>query len=360
MFADNAIYMRTDPPARTNQVECSGYPSAVFGVVVLASVHTYMFPGPGRRRAALAAAGAGTVAVAAWPATPGEPSVRTVCRWLPAGLLGALQPSAPRVASLEVVQREARSRVPVQLCGTCHIEGASADAARRCVARCAASGPLHAVALECDAVTFGRIRAAANALQGLPEVRVRSEGEQLVRRALFDLPEVQAAARSAGVVLRDPKQVPLPPAIGRHLKEDGALWGREMHAAAAAGEAAGARLVFLESPPRPPGGGLGGGLLAQLACWLRTQALLPGLDPRSCAQEQVEAANRAAREVVPREYERHVAAPDALMAGKLREVCASVPAGSGGAVVAVVGAGHVPGLQRLLAEEEEPPPEDAG
>ena len=66
------------------------------------------------------------------------------------------------------------------------------------------------------------------------------------------------------------------------------------------------------------------------------------------------------REVVPREYERHVAAPDALMAGKLREVCASVPSGSGGAVVAVVGAGHVPGLQRLLAEEEEPPPEDAG
>ena len=179
------------------------------------------------RRATLALGGGAAVAVVAWPERPGEPSVRTVLRWLPSGLLGwALHPTGARVPSLEVVQREACSNVAVQLCGVCHVEEASAEAARACVERCA-SGALHAVALECDAVTFGRVRAAARALEGVPPERVRAEGEALVRRAIFGLPEVHAEARRAGVELRTPSQIPLPPAIGAHLRQDGALWSRE-------------------------------------------------------------------------------------------------------------------------------------
>ena len=283
------------------------------------------------RRASLALGGGAAVAVIAWPERPGEPSVRTVLRWLPSGLLGwVLHPTGARVPSLEVVQREACSNVAVQLCGVCHVETASADAARACVERCAASGgacvrarrvacdtapptrlricspahlltspchspyspcaALHAVALECDAVTFGRVRAAALALEALPPERVRAEGEARVRRAIFGLPEVHAEARRAGVELRSPSQIPLPPAIATHLRQDGALWSREVVAAAEAAEAAGARVVFLDSPPRPlsGGGGGGGGLVAWLACWLRAQALCPGRDERSCAAEQVE------------------------------------------------------------------------
>ena len=114
------------------------------------------------------------MAVAAWPERPGEPSVCTVHRLLPSGLLSwALHPTARRVPSLEVVQREAQTNVAVQLCGVCHVEAASADAARACVERCAAAGQLRAVALECDATTFGRVRAAARALESLPPARVR-------------------------------------------------------------------------------------------------------------------------------------------------------------------------------------------
>ena len=94
----------------------------------------------------------------------------------------------------------------------------------------------------------------------------------------------------------------------------------------------------------------------------------------------MEAANAAARELVPQEYHRHLAHPDELMARRLRELCAAVAAepprappravvgeadrqaegepGSsthaggcleGVRVVAVVGAQHVPGLRALLA-----------
>ena len=93
------------------------------------------------RRASLALGGGAAVALVAWPERPGEPSVRTVLRWLPSGLLGwALHPTGARVPSLEVVQREACSNVAVQLCGVCHVETASAEAARACVERCSASG----------------------------------------------------------------------------------------------------------------------------------------------------------------------------------------------------------------------------
>ena len=94
----------------------------------------------------------------------------------------------------------------------------------------------------------------------------------------------------------------------------------------------------------------------------------------------MEAANAAARELVPQEYDRHLAHPDELMARRLRALCAAVAAepprapprpvvgeadrqtegepGSsthaggcleGVRVVAVVGAQHVPGLRALLA-----------
>ena len=39
--------------------------------------------------------------------------------------------------------------------------------------------------------------------------------------------------------------------------QDGALWSREVVAAAEAAKAAGARVVFLDPPPRPLGGGGG-------------------------------------------------------------------------------------------------------
>ena len=56
------------------------------------------------------------------------------------------------------------------------------------------------------------MRAAALALEDLPPARVRAEGEARVRRAIFGLPEVHAEARRAGVELRSPSQIPLPPA----------------------------------------------------------------------------------------------------------------------------------------------------
>lgn len=303
---------------------------------------------------ALSATGVASLAVLALPEREGEPSARTVLRLLPSGLAGALlQPPLPREPSLEVMQRDAATQVNVQLCGVCHVEPASATAAQQCVARCAASsgrGSVQAVALECDAETFSRIRAGARALRGLSPERVRTEGEGLVQQALFELPEVKAMARRAGVELREPSQVPLPPMLARHLRYEGVLWGGELEAAAAQAEAIGARVVFLDSPARP--GPPIGGLLGGLACWLRTQALQPGVDERSCARGHVDAANRATRELVPREYERHVARPDEHMARRIRELCAEVTTrsegGEDGVVVAVVGARHVPGLTDQL------------
>ena len=306
----------------------------------------------------LSATGAASLAVLALPEREGKPSARTVLRLLPSGLAGALlQPPLPREPSLELVQRDAVTQVNVQLCGVCHTEPASANAAQQCVARCAAAssgrGSVCAVALECDAETFSRIRAGARALRGLSPARVRAEGEGLVQQALFELPEVKTMAKRAGVELREPSQVPLPPVLARHLRHEGVLWGGELEAAAAQAEALGARVVFLDSPVRP--GPRIGGLLGGLACWLRTQALQPGVDERSCARGHVDAANRATRELVPREYERHVAKPDEHMARRIRELCAEVrtggDSGQDGVVVAVVGARHVPGLVDQLGEK---------
>ena len=336
---------------------------------------------------------------------PGDdeaPSGCAILRELPAGLLGAATRSPrPRAACLQASVDVGPSRV--LLCGTAHVNAASAAEVRRVIEHCATSPGLRAAAVECDPQTLELICTANETLRGLSTERIRSEGEGLVRRALFNSATVQALARRAGKELANAEQLPLPPLLVRHLRQEGVLWSAEMAEAAAGAAAAGARVVCLESPPRPSTFSLLSRLRADAGMWLRAHALAPGLDeyrcepcgpsvpcepcrpcvpstvprrlqlvssgrrcqshrpsvpvPRlSCDEAMVNACNRASREMAPAWHRLHVDGPDRHMARRVRKLCAELDTSAGSTtgdplavLVVVVGARHVPGIHAHLS-----------
>ena len=288
--------------------------------------------------------------VALIPAKPNSPSGLNVILSLPAGLIGAVQRPPPRVHSLEVSIFVERLRTRVHLCGICHVTSESAQAAREATRRLSVTG-LDAVALECDAQTLGFICTAQEAVSGLSQEHVKSEGTHRVREALFASPQLHALARKAGVTLATAAQVPVPPMIVAHLEQDGVVWSAEMSEASAGAKEANARVVCLSSPPRPHSLSL----LGTIGIWLRARALAPGLDERSCDIVPIEAVKCAMLELVPAFYNTHVVEPDRYMAQRVYELCEDLAAESTTAgaprthcVVVVVGASHVAGMAALL------------
>ena len=342
------------------------------------------------RRIAIAA----TAPLAACALIPGDensPSGLSVLSLLPAGLAGALLSSGrrrPRQPMCEVVVQSA-GLPTIRLCGVCHVEPASALAVHDTILRHAnAAGGVAAVALECDARTLELVRTARQALHGLSAERVRSEGVGLLREALFASPTVHEMAHAAGARLHSASQVGLPAPLSHHLERDGVVWSEEMATAATAATSVGARIVCLgeaptaDGPPtsdstdapqrgqpltddqRHPAPSRAPSRLGMLGCWLRAYALEPGLDERSCDLEGVAAANEAMRQMLPAEYRRHVTQRDDQMAARLRRLrdeLAHVPLPEPSVsalsartpracIVVVVGARHVPGLQRRLLD----------
>ena len=251
---------------------------------------------------------------------------------------------------------DARSGARVALCGVCHVDPGSAAAACAAVAR--HDGNLGAVALEIDARTLAMVDAARQALDAAP---ADADREATVRAALSALPFAPPGGFSASV--------PLPPAIAQPLKQ-GVLYAREMAEAAAAAAAAGAPVHCLRAvqdsslqsrAAQPPGP------VAQLAVHLRAQALHDGAHPQSCARESVVAYAAATREFAPAFADVQIDAADDRIAARVREVIEKERIGGGGAavgeggatgggdgedgrvVLVVVGAAHVPGLERRLA-----------
>lgn len=302
------------------------------------------------RRRALVAIGAPIAAVACIPAEEHTPSGIALLSYLGATRISSVVPRGKRAPSLEVAVHVGTAEV--HLCGVCHVEQASAAAAHAMVARDAPD----AIALECDDRTLDLLRTAGAALDGVPREVVRSDGLRMVRQALFKSEHMQDLARRAGKPLTDPSNVGLPPAIGRHLANDGVLWSDEMRAAASAADSCGARVVCLgptkEAAAAPAASRLGM-MVGMAATWLRARALHPGLDERSCDEAVVHAANSALREVLPAFHRYHVMDPDAVMASRIRALCEELVRERKGKgrrprVVCVVGAQHVPGLRRAL------------
>ena len=315
------------------------------------------------RRLALAAITAPPATLALYPGSQDSAPGLHVLRTLPSGLLGAICRAAPRTSSLEASVLLRGQQVHVHLCGGCHLNPESAHAAGQAIRRHAATNVLKAVALECDTMTLELIGMAHQALRGLPRERVRVEGLDLVRQALFDSPRLQALAREAGAALTAAAHVPLPAAIAFHLERDGVLWGAEMAEAAEAATEVGARIVCLASPVRSASRLTALGFVGS---WLRARALVPGFDERSCDMASVEAGTTAIREMAPAHFRAHVLDPDRYLTRCVRELCDELTAGGGtkrervvGAsvetgpcsVLVVVGAGHVPGMVALLLEE---------
>ena len=300
----------------------------------------------------------------------GRPSGVQVLRLLPTGLVGAVTPSPPRSACLHAsatVDTGGGTTAEVHLCGVCHVEPSSAEAVHDAVAcRADSLGGLRAVALECDSQTLVLIRCAHAAIKGLPRERVRTEGSERVRVALHDSEEVRDLARRRGANSDGP--LDLPSSISHHLSGEGALWGDEMRAAAEAAEAMGAQVHCLGAAPleaferrKPESNRSPPPALGLFACWLRAHELCPGLDAHSCDTSVVDACNTAMREWLPALHGELVTEPDERMAARLRLLCTQLvrtnkddlAAGHGGAhtppcMVAVVGAQHVPGIQRAL------------
>lgn len=326
------------------------------------------------RRRAAAAFAATTATVALVPAgEDGSASGLTLLSLLPGGIAGMLSKSKPRAPSYEITVDG------IHLCGVCHVEPASADAAAAAVARTA---KISTVALECDAQTLELLHVATQALAGMAREDVQTSGVDRVQRGLFDSPAVHALASASGKQLTSSAQITLQPAITRHLRNDGVLWSNEMAVAATAAANVGARVVCLKPPggswegnganstPAPgdvQGGGVGAmvqTIVGAAACLLRTHILHAGFDERSCAPSGVTAANSAMREMVPGQYERLVTIPNEQMArtllalrDELRAACTNVDSASAAAttstsIVAVVGAQHVPGLAQLLGRAD--------
>lgn len=300
------------------------------------------------------------------PATDNSPSGASVLRLLPSGLLAAAWPRARNqktAHSYEVlVTNVAGSSCDVHLCGTSHINSSSTAAARTAVQRAHGDGALAAVALECDSQTLSLLRCAHEAIAGLTPEVVRTNGVTLVRAALFLSPTVQRMAAQAGTSLDTPATIGLPPPILRHLTSDGVLWSDEMRAAADAADESGARIVCLgidaptaASSPPPPAVPM----LGMVACWLRAHALRPALlDERGCDADDIAAMNTAMRETLPALHARKLVDVDDRIAQKLLTLCAQMGNDDAGvdakrsiiprAVVVVVGAQHVPGLEARL------------
>ena len=311
-----------------------------------------------RRVFAATAAVGGACAIFRRPAD-GRPSIADALALTPAlpALVRADRAARPPTSSrLESAVLDARSGARVALCGVCHVDPGSAAAACAAVAR--HDGDLGAVALEIDARTLAMVDAARQALDAAP---ADADREATVRAALSALPFAPPGGFSASV--------PLPPAIAQPLKQ-GVLYAREMAEAAAAAVAAGAPVHCLRAvqdsslqsrAAQPPGP------VAQLAVHLRAQALHDGAHPQSCARESVVAYEAATREFAPAFANVQIDAADDRIAARVREVIEKERIGGGGAavgeggatgggdgedgrvVLVVVGAAHVPGLERRLA-----------
>ena len=313
-----------------------------------------------RRVFAATAAVGGACAIFRRPAD-GRPSIADAIALTPAlPALVRADRAAPSSSVLESAVLDARSGARVALCGVCHVDPGSATAACAAVARHA--GNLGAVALEIDARTLAMVDAARQALDAAP---AEADREATVRAALSALPFAPPGGFSASV--------PLPPAIAQPLKQ-GVLYAREMAEAAAAAVAAGAPVHCLRAvqdsslqsrAAQPPGP------VAQLAVHLRAQALHDGAHPQSCARESVVAYEAATREFAPAFANVQIDAADDRIAARVREVIEKERIGGGGAavgeggatgggdvdgrvVLVVVGAAHVPGLERRLAAESAP------
>ena len=308
------------------------------------------------RRGATATA-LGAVGLSLVPATPDRPSGVDLLKVLPPGLAAAVLAPGVREASLDVTVPMAAA--DVHLCGVCHVEPASAEAARRAVERHSATAA--ALAVECDATTLELISAARRALSDMPRASVKSAGLETVRAALFELPTVHELARRDGVALASPAEVPVPGMVVRHLKTDGVLWSCEMAEASAVAAERGVRTVCLGTGAKPGAAQQAAGapsFLGAAAAWLHAHAALGrGVDAKSCDEPSVVAANEGMRRYMPQQHEVHLRAPDAQMAATVhvlcREAADTAPGGSRPSVVVIVGARHVPGMRALLALDVE-------
>ena len=280
----------------------------------------------GWRRVALACA-LPVAGVACIPAEEHTPSGLTLLKYVGSTRISSLMTRGRRSPSYEVSLASTTTSgdvVEIRLCGVCHVEPASAAAARALVI----CHTPDAVALECDAATLDLIKVAGTALDRLPADAVRSQGLARVRRALFETPQMRELAESAGKPLREPANVGLPPLLARHLAEDGILWSDEMRAASEAADACGARVTCLGPIKDPRAAPRVSGRLSMFvgaaAHWLRARALRPGLDERSCEPAVVHALNASMQEVLPSLYRYHVEEPDRRMAGQIRSLCDEV------------------------------------
>ena len=305
-----------------------------------------------RRRRGLLLAASPIAAFAVYPGTEDSPSGLKVLRLLAQTRISSLLRHGDRRASYEVTVPSALGTAAnVHICGVCHVEKGSVDAARDAILRYRPA----AVALECDATTLQLLQVASAALDGVPVARVRANGPELVREALSRSDVVKELALQQGTRIPAPSSIGLPPVIGRHLSREGVLWSDEMRAAAAAADQVGARVICLgpikDAVPPPPPGNIAT-VVGMAACWLRARALRPGLDERSCEPAGVAALNRALHELLPAMHRYHVSDPDALMAKKILSLCNELANPDSKSprqtVVAVVGAQHVPGLEAGL------------
>ncbi|KAL3931480.1 MAG: hypothetical protein SGPRY_001108, partial [Prymnesium sp.] len=238
-----------------------------------------MFAARGIVRRAAAALSVPALAVALIPGDEASPSGVSLLRELPLGVWGACGfPSTPRTSSLQASVMV--GNVEVLLCGTCHVNVASAVDVRQLVERSVCSGELAAVAVECDAQTLALISVGSRALGGLPPEEVRVRGVSKLRHALFSSDVIHDFARRAGKTIASEEDVPIPPQIALHLQRDGALWAGEMAEAASSAVAAGVRVVCIGTPARAPAEGIGlfSRLRAGVGVWLRSRALARGFD----------------------------------------------------------------------------------
>ena len=208
-----------------------------------------------RRLYATAAIGAAPIAgLALVPSADDHPSGLFILRNIPGGVFGGIYASfrhytqsAHQPSASYEAHATTSNGINVHLVGTSHTNPRSAEAAHAAITSHANASSLAAVAVECDAQTLALVRCAHEAIEGLPIERVKSEGLGVVREALWNSKTVRDMAEKEGKELESPASIGLPPALTHHLTNDGVLWGDEMRAAADAADAAGVRVVCLDS-----------------------------------------------------------------------------------------------------------------